>query len=93
MEDSFKVEKHPTDFDIRLIVVSVVFLNRSTADNVIASVHSYVARTHGLTLYEGQEFQCTPISSCEPKSLVLENHYMPRETDGEARRDSPVWNV
>ena len=93
MADAFKVEMHPTESDLRLVVVSVVFLDENLANLFVAAVHSYVARTHGLSLYDGQDFQCTSICAFHPKSLVLETHYVPRELDGEPPKDSPVWNV
>lgn len=33
------------------------------------------------------------IDPLEPKLFVLENHFIPREEDGEAPLDSSLWNV
>lgn len=46
-----------------------------------------------MVLYQGQDFRSSAIDPFKPKHLVLETHYKPREADGEAPNDSPVWNV
>ena len=93
LEDAFKCLPHPAEAELRLISVSVVFLDENAANIFIADVHSYVTKSPGVVLYNGEDFHCTEIDRFNPKHLVLETHYKPREQDGEAPLDSPVWDV
>ena len=93
LEDAFQCLPHPDKVELRLISVSVVFLDENAANHFIADVHSYVTKSPGVVLYQGQDFLCSEIDPFNPKHLVLETHYEPREADGEAPKDSPVWDV
>jgi len=91
VNEAFKVTNHATDPSLRLMYVSVVFDVKKEANLFIADVHSYVSKTQGVSLRE--DFQCTTIPSFDNPILVLESDYVPREAEGEAPEDSPVWNV
>ena len=91
VNEAFKVTNHAIDPNLRLITVSVVFEVQKEANLFIAGVHSYVNKQPGVSISE--DFQCTAIPSFKNAILILESDYEPREAEGEAPEDSPVWNV
>ena len=93
MDNAFKCREHPMETELGLISVAVVFIDENGANHFIADVHSHVAKSPGVILFEDKDLKCTLIDPFSPKQLVLETHYKPREQDGEAPLDSPVWDV
>jgi hypothetical protein len=95
IEQGFQCRKHPEENkeNLRLLLVGVVFEEKSQANEFAADVHSFVAKTDGVDLYQNQCFQINTIDPFEPYRLVLETDYIAREKDGEPPLDSPVWSV
>lgn len=95
IEQGFQCLAHPEENrdNLRLISVGVVFEEKAQANSFAAAVHSYVAKTPGVHLHQGQIFQISTMDPFEPERLVLETDYVPREKDGEAPLDSPVLAV
>lgn len=95
IEQGFQCLAHPEENkdNLRLISVGVVFKEEAQANNFAAAVHSYVAKTPGVLLHQGQIFQISAMDPFEPERLVFETDYVPREQDGEVPLDSPVWDV
>ena len=90
IEQGFQCLAHPGENNLRLVSVGVVFEEKAQANSFAAAVHSYVAKTPGIHLHQGQTFQINTMDPFKPQRLVLETDYVPRETDGEPPLDSPV---
>ena len=61
VNEAFKVKNHPTDPNLKLLSVSVVFDIRKESNLFISDVHSHVNKTPGVSLCNN--FQCATVPS------------------------------
>ena len=93
VDTAFATSTHPSDPAKRLLSLSVVFRDLSSAEQFQRAVDGYVNSNSGVRCYASPHLERRTVDPIDDPALVYESEYRPNEPEGESPNDSPVCNL